>query len=107
MLTEFWWPDGDTTPEGTEFEELFTLLSISQIISEPANFEPHKNQSCIDLTITDQPNLILDSGTRPSLDPFCHHQKVYVKINFRIPPPPFERKIWHFNSANSALLKRD
>ena len=106
--SEFWWPDGDTTPEGTELEELFTRLSLSQVISEPTNFEPHKNPSCIDLIITDQPNLILDSGTRPSLDSFCHHQIIYGKINFRIPPPPppFERKIWHFNRANTAAIKK-
>ena len=105
--SEFWWPDGDTTPEGTELEELFTRLSLSQVISEPTNFEPHKNPSCIDLIITDQLNLILDSGTRPSLDSFCHHQIIYGKINFRIPPPPpFERKIWHFNRANTAAIKK-
>ena len=71
------WPDGDTTPEGSELEDLFTLLGLSQLISEPTNFEPHKNPSCIDLIITDQPNLILDSGTRPLLDPYCHHQIIY------------------------------
>ena len=28
----------------------------------------------------------------------CHHQIIYCKVNFRIPPPPpYERKIWHFN----------
>ena len=97
---------GDTTPEGTELEELFTLLGLSQIISEPTNFEPRKNPSCIDLIITEQPNLILDSGTRHSLDPFCHHQIIYGKINFRIPPsPPCERKIWHFNRLTQLLLK--
>ena len=59
------------------------------------------------LIITDQPNLILDSGTRPSLDSFCHHQIIYGKINFRIPPPPpFERKIWHYNRANTAAIKK-
>merc|ERR1712059_151976 len=68
---------------------------------------PNKNPSCIDLVITDQPNLILDSGTRSSLDPYCHHQIIYCKLNFRIPPPPpIDRKIWHFNRANSAAIKR-
>ena len=37
------WPDGDTIPEVTKIEELFTKLSLSQLISEPTNFEPHKN----------------------------------------------------------------
>ena len=104
--SQLWWPDGDTTPEGSALEDLFTLLGLSQLISEPTNFESHKNPSCIDLIITDQPNLILDSETRPSLDPYCHHQIIYGKINFRIPPPPpFERKIWHFKRANLAAIK--
>ena len=105
--SQFWWPDGDTTSEGTEIENLFTSLGLSQVICEPTNFEPNKNPSCIDLVITNQPNLILDCGTRASLDPHCHHQIIYCKVNFRIPPPPpYERKIWHFNRANTAAIKR-
>ena len=61
---------------------------------------------CIDLIVTDQPNIILESGTGASLDAYCHHQITYCRVNFRIPPPlPFERKIWHFNKANSAAIK--
>ena len=105
--SQFWWTDGDTTPEGTEIENLLTSLGLAQVISEPTNFEPNKNPSCIDLVVTDQPNLILDSGTRASLDPCCHHQIIYCKVNFRIPPPPpIDRKIWHFNRANSAAIKK-
>ena len=79
-------------------------LVLSQVISEPTNFEPNKNPSCIDLVITDQPNLILDSGTRV---PYCHHQIIYCKVNFRIPPPPkLDRKIWHYNRANLAAIKK-
>ena len=55
---------------------IFLPYEDSQLISEPTNFEPHKNPSCIDL-ITDQPNIILDSG-----------------------------EIWRFNRANSAAIKR-
>ena len=105
--SQLWWPDGDTNPEGTKIEELFSKLGLSQLISEPTNFEPHKNPSCIDLVVTDQPNIILNCGTRASLDSYCHHQIVHCEVNFRIPPPlSFERKIWHFNRANSASIKR-
>ena len=83
--SQLWWLDGDTTPEGTKIDELFTKLGLSQLISEPTNFELHKNPSCIDLVVTDQPNIILDSGTRVSLDTYCHHQIVHCKVNFRIP----------------------
>ena len=105
--SQFWLPEGDTTPEGKEIDDLFTPLGLYQVISEPTNFEPNSKPSCIDLIITDQPNLILDSGTRASLDSYCHHQIIHCKVNFRIPPPPpFERKIWHFKRANSAAIKR-
>ena len=104
--SKFWWPQGDTTPEGKSIEEAFSALNLSQVISEPTNFTPNKNPSCIDLLVTDQPNLILDSGTRPSLDPKCHHQIVYGKINLKVPPPPpTERKIWHYNKANTNAIK--
>ena len=103
----FLWPNGDTNIEGMEIENLFTSLGLSLIISEPTNFEPNKKPTCIDLIATDQPNIILDCGTRASLDTYCHHQIIYCKINFRIPPPPpFERRIWHFNRANTAAIKR-
>ena len=96
--SHLWWPDGDETPEGRELDDMFTSLGLSQVSSEPTNFDPGKKPSCIDLIVTDQPNLILDSGTRAALDPFCHHQIIYCKVNFKIPPPkPYERKIWHFN----------
>ena len=102
-----WWPDGEETIEGRVIEDMLSSLGLSQIISEPTNFETGKKPSCIDLIVTDQPNIILDSGTRDSLDSFCHHQIIYGKANFRIPPPlPFERKIWHFNRANAAAIKR-
>ena len=87
-----------------EIEHLLSSLGFFQVISEPTNFEPNKNPSCIDMY---QPNLILDCGTRSSLDPFCYHEIVYCKVNFRFPPPsPLDRKIWHFNRANSAAIKR-
>ena len=99
-------PNGDTTPEGVIIDELFNR-SLSQVISESTNVEPHKNPSCIDLIVTDQPNIIVESGTRASLDSCCHHQIIHCNVNFRIPPPlPFERQIWHFNRANSAAIKR-
>ena len=70
-------------PEGTKIEELFDKLGLSQLISEPTNFEPHKKPSCIDLVVTDQPNIILDCGTRASLDSYCHHQIVHCKTTSR------------------------
>ena len=63
----------ETQRQGREIENLISSLGLSQLVSEPINFDPSKNPSCIDLVITDQPNLVLDSGTRASLDSLCHH----------------------------------
>ena len=93
--SQLWWPDGDTTPEGSSIEELTSFLGLTQIIDEPTNFEPNKKASCIDLIFTDQPNLVTSSGTRSSLDSMCHHQITHCVFNYNIPPPPpFERRIW-------------
>ena len=105
--SQFWWPSGDSTPEGNRIEDLSSFLGLTQLISEPTNFEPHKNPTCIDLIFTDQPNLVLDSGTRSSLDPLCHHQITYCRFNHRIPPPPtFERKIWVYEKADVPLIQK-
>ena len=82
------------------------LRRVGKLISEPTNFESNTNPSCIDLVTTDQPNLVLDCGTRASLDSFCHREITYCKVNFNIPPPPpYKRKIWHYDRTNIPLLK--
>ena len=105
--SQFGWPDGGNTTEGKEIVELLSSLNMTQVISEPTKFTPGRKPSCIDLIVTDQPNQILDSGIRPSLDSKCHHQITYSNVKFKIPsPPPIERKMWHYNRANSNAIKR-
>ena len=66
--SQSWYPDRASTPEGVSLDELFSKLT--QIISEPTHFfREDCRPSCIDFILTDQPNLVLDSGVRPSLDP--------------------------------------
>ena len=102
-----WWPEGDSTQEGIELFNLFSDLNLTQIISEPTHFRENCLPSCIDLIISDQPNLVLNSGVRPSLDPACKHQIIFCKINFSIPPPPpYSRKVWQFDRANSPLIAK-
>ena len=71
--SQLWWSEGDTTPEGARIEELTSFLGLSQMISEATNFEANESPSCIDLIFTDQPNIVIESGTRCSLDLLCHH----------------------------------
>ena len=75
--SQIWWPCGDSTTE------------------------------CIDLIFTDQPNVVLESGTRSFLDPFCHHQMTHCRFNFKIPsPPPFTGKIWSYDKTNVTLIRK-
>ena len=87
---------------------MFSDLNLTQIITEPTHFfRDDCKPSCIGLIVTDQPNLVLNSGVRPSLDPTVKHQITFCKINFKIPPlPKYVRKIWHFNRANVDLITR-
>ena len=105
--SQLWWNEGDSNPEGGKIEDMTSFLGLVQLINEPTNFEPNKKPSCIDLIFTDQPNIVLNSGTKPSLDNYCHHQIIFCKVNFNIPPPPpFVRKIWKYDRANAYLIKR-
>ena len=62
--------------------------------------------SCIDLIITDQPNLFVDSGVHPSLDEHCQHQIIYGKLNILIRyPPAYKRKVWDYSKANIQKIK--
>jgi hypothetical protein len=105
--SQSWWAGGNTNREGNKIDDLLSSLNLSQIISEPSNFTPNSLPSWIDLIVTDQPNIILNSGTRPSLDPKCHHQIVHCKANISIPiPPPCERKICNYHNADTGAIQR-
>ena len=106
--TQSWWPEGDTNAEGVLLDDLFSDLNLTQLISEATHFfRDDCKPSCIDLIITDQPNIVLDSGVRASLDPAVKHQITFCKIDFKIPPPPkFTRKMWHLNRARVDLIRR-
>ena len=102
-----WWPERDNTSEGIQLDNVFSDLNLTQLISEPTHFREHCNPSCIDLILSNQPNIVLECGVRPSLDPTCKHQITFCKINFKIPPAPaYIRRVWHFNKANSTLISK-
>ena len=100
-----WWPDGDSNNEGTQLDILFSELGLTQLIAEPTHFREHCRPSCIDLIICDQPNLVIGSGVRPSLDPTCKHQITYCKLSIKSPRiPPFKRLVWHYDKAKRELI---
>ena len=78
--SEQWWPRGDSNKEGIAIDTLASDIGLSQLIAEPNNFQENSAPSCNDLFFCDQPNLVIESGTRPSLDPFCKHKIIFVGL---------------------------
>ena len=49
----------------------------------------------------------MHSGVYPSLHPSCHHQIISAKFNLSIfYLPPYKRLVWHYQQANTDLIKR-
>jgi len=82
-----WWPQDIEHHEGSVLDKLIETYNLHQLVNEPTNVR-NKGMSCIDLIITDQPNISTESGIHPSLDGHCQHQVVYRKVNVSIPYPP-------------------
>ena len=86
-------------------DELLETNNLYQLIDEPTNMRG-EYMSFIDLTITDQPNIFVESGVHPSLDDHRQHQIVYGKLNISIPhPPPYNRTIWDYSKANTRMIR--
>ena len=78
--SQTWYPEGDTNPEGAALDTSFSDLNLTRMISEPTHImRDTTNTTCIDLIITDQPNLVLESEVRDSLDGTAKH-KIVCKI---------------------------
>ena len=79
---------------------------MKQLISEPIHFL-QQCSGCIELTFTNQSNIVMDSGVDSSLkskSDKCYHQIIYSKLNRKIEhPPPYIRKIWNYNKADTDL----
>ena len=82
------------------------MQEFHELISQPTHLLP-QTSSCTDLTFTDQPNLIIDSGVHSSFHSNCHHQITHCKINLYIEYlPPYERLVWHYNRGNVEGIKK-
>ena len=58
--------------EGVQVDFVTSTHGLEQLIYETTHILSNSS-SCIDLIFTNQPNLVVDCGTHPSLHPNCHH----------------------------------
>ena len=73
--------------EGVQIDSVTSTHGLEQLISEPT-YILSNSSSCIDLIFTNQPNLMVESGTHPSCHPNCHHQIIHCKINLQVEYSP-------------------
>ena len=77
------WSDEINTTEGTKLLSLTSCNGFQQIVNEPTEIQI-AGSSCIDLILTDQPNLSINSGIHTSLHSSCYHQIVQSKFDLII-----------------------
>ena len=100
---------GFTTPQTTRVHKL--CLSVHcmvffKLISEPTHILENSSFS-IDLIFTDEPNLVINSGIKPSLHVKCHHQTTYAKFNLQIIyPPPYQRLVWDYKHGKASSVQK-
>ena len=100
-----WWRGDKSDNFGTTIQQLFDDHLLTQTVHQPT-FLTNNCRTCIDLVATDQPNLILSNEVHPSLHTTCHHQVNFVKVNLKCPPPPpYERRLWHYGRANYEAIQ--
>ena len=91
-----WYINDKTATEDAKIEFATSKCGFHQITNEPTHVLENSS-SCIDLILTSQSNLVVDSGVHSFLHPNCHHQIMYAKFNLKIHfPPPYKREIWHY-----------
>ena len=101
-----WCSNCTATYEDKNLKSLTFQCGLKQIIRDPTNIL-EISASCIYLSFTSQPNLIMNLAVYFSLHPNFHHPIIYVEFNLRIFfPPPYERVVWYYQDANNDLIQR-
>ncbi len=80
---------------------------LDQLIDEPTHFMDGCVPTCVDLILTNNPQIFVNSGVIPSPDDHCKHQIIHGNLNLSVPcPPPYERKIWKYHLADTDMIKQ-
>ena len=104
--SSYWWSNDLSSTEGTNLFSLTSSNGLSQLINEPTHFQ-NNSSSCIDLILTDQPILSVNTGVHSSLHPNCHHQIVHSRFNLNVYySPPYQRLTWDYKKADSIKIRQ-
>ena len=101
-----WYNKNKTNIFGSTLQGLFNDHGLFQMVHHPT-FITKVARTSLDLVITNQPNLILSTEVHPSLHTNSHHQVNYTKVHLKCPPPPpYERRLWHYGRANIEAIQK-
>ena len=88
-----WCKYDKSNKEGAQIDSVTSTYGLVQLICERTYILPN-SPSCIDLIFTNQMNLVVDSGTHPSLHPTCHNQIIHCKMNLEVEyPSPYQSRV--------------
>ena len=88
-----WWSGDKNDYFGTHLDQVFDSEGLHQLVNKPT-YLVGNSASCIDLVLTNQPNLFIECEIHPSLHSTCHHQINFSKVNNDNPPPkPYKRRL--------------
>ena len=78
---------------------------LYQLIGKPTKIR-NGSMSCIDLIITDQPNMSVEYGVHLLLYGHCQHQIIFGNVNMSLPSLlPYRRIVWYYKKANLQSIK--
>ena len=75
-----WWASNTNTPDSMQLDALTSSYGLQQLVNETTHTLP-SSSSCIDLIFTDQPSIVVNSGTHPFPHANWHHQITYFELN--------------------------
>ena len=95
-----WWPEGNENHQGIALDEFIEGNALFQLIDQPTHILEN-SKSCIDLIITTQSSLFVESGVHLSLFKGCHHEIIFGKVAVSVShPPPYKRRMWDYKAAD-------
>ena len=106
MLTfKIVWTQQKNIRSFSEVDSVTLQFGLKQFIKKPTHILG-KSSSYIDLIFISHSSLVMESDFHPSFHSDCHYQITYAKFNLKIHyPPPYERKIWYYQKANTRKSK--
>ena len=106
--SSFFWEEDPDTSEGQRLCELGISHSLEELISEPTHIRDDGSQSCIDLIFTNVKHAFTHVEVLPHPVIQSKHMIVHGKLSFSVPcPPPYKRKIWDYEKANSTKIRNE